>query len=182
MGDCKSLKVVIVGDSLVGKTSLTMRLINGVFPEKHVPTVSEKTRVTLTFEELSYVVDIFDAAGGEDFHRLRHLMYPKTDLFFLCFALNDLNSYDSVINYWLPDLKHHQPDTPIILIGTKSELKQTVATDFELILERYKKVKIFLKCSAKIGVGVQDIIDATTAVCLRKSKSLLHKKRKCIIL
>ncbi|KAB0796714.1 hypothetical protein PPYR_04522 [Photinus pyralis] len=174
------LKVVIVGDSFVGKTSFTMRLVNDVFPEKHVPTVSDKSKVDFSFEGFRFTIDVFDSAGGEDFHRLRHLLYPMTDLFFLCFALNDLTSYNNVVNYWLPELRHHQPSVPIILIGTKSDLEQTVMADCKSLMQSYPKVKILLRCSAKTASGVHDIVEAAVAICLRKRK--LKQKKKCIIL
>ena len=55
----------------------------------------------------------------EDYHRLRPLCYHQTDVFLVCFSLDNRLSLQNVEDYWMPELQHHCPDVPKILVGTK---------------------------------------------------------------
>lgn len=56
--------------------------------------------------------------------RLRPLSYPQTDVFLVCFALNNPASFENVRAKWYPEVSHHCPNTPIILVGTKADLRE----------------------------------------------------------
>jgi small GTP-binding protein len=66
---------------------------------------------------------LWDTAGQEDYDRLRPLSYPGTDVFLLCFSLVNANSLQNALSKWCPEIRHHCPDTPIVLVGTKAELR-----------------------------------------------------------
>jgi Ras-related C3 botulinum toxin substrate 1 len=63
---------------------------------------------------------LWDTAGQEDYDRLRPLSYPQTDVFVLCFSVISPTSYTNITNKWMPEIRHHCPDTPVILCGKKS--------------------------------------------------------------
>lgn len=89
---------------------------------------------------------LWDTAGQEDYDRLRPLSYPQTDVFLICFSVVSPASYenvrtkvsscsDSVGNrpditsrQWYPELHHHAPSTPVLLVGTKLDLREDQAT------------------------------------------------------
>ena len=64
---------------------------------------------------------LWDTAGQEDYDRLRPLSYPQTDVFVLCFSVISPTSYTNITNKWMPEIRHHCPDTPVILCGKKRE-------------------------------------------------------------
>lgn len=68
----------------------------------------------------------------EEFQNLRPLSYPKTDLFFLCFSIAYPNSFDRILMKLKPEVDHHCPNTPIILLGLKSDLRDDPAVLEEL--------------------------------------------------
>jgi Ras-related C3 botulinum toxin substrate 1 len=71
---------------------------------------------------------LWDTAGQAEYDRLRPLSYPQTDIFLICFSLIDPTSLENVHTNWYPEVHHHCPNTPIILIGTKSDLRDDKET------------------------------------------------------
>lgn len=61
---------------------------------------------------------LWDTAGQEDYDRLRPLSYPQTDVFLICFSVTSPSSFENVTSKWYPEIKHHCPDAPMILVGT----------------------------------------------------------------
>jgi Ras-related C3 botulinum toxin substrate 1 len=62
---------------------------------------------------------LWDTAGQEDYDRLRPLSYPQTDVFVLCFSVISPTSFTNITNKWMPEIRHHCPDKPVILCGKK---------------------------------------------------------------
>merc|ERR1712150_6616 len=68
-------------------------------------------------------LQLWDTAGQEDYDRLRPLSYPQTDIFLVCFSIEKNDSYNNVKTKWAPELREHDGTVPIILVGTKSDLR-----------------------------------------------------------
>lgn len=65
-----------------------------------------------------------DKTGSGDFDELRPLSYPGTDAFLVCYSVIDSESLDAVISKWVPEIKEHgDSNSPIILVGTKLDLR-----------------------------------------------------------
>eukprot|EP00494_Astrolonche_serrata_P004168 UN04180 len=71
---------------------------------------------------------LWDTAGQEDYDRLRPLSYPQTDVFLVCFSVISEPSFANVKQKWIPEITHHAPSVPIILVGTKSDLRDDQET------------------------------------------------------
>merc|ERR1712048_918357 len=71
---------------------------------------------------------LWDTAGQEDYDRLRPLSYPQTDVFLVCFSVISSASFENVKTKWVPEIQHHAPGVPILLVGTKSDLRKDEAT------------------------------------------------------
>ena len=74
---------------------------------------------------------LWDTAGQEDYDRLRPLSYPQTDVFLICFSVVSPSSFENVTSKWCPEIKHHCPDAPILLIGKLSDDNQQTQTDLQ---------------------------------------------------
>ncbi|KAI1303578.1 Ras-related C3 botulinum toxin substrate 1 [Halotydeus destructor] len=137
---------------------------------------------------------LWDTAGQEDYDRRRPLTYPGTDVFVICFSLVDPLSFVNVSRKWHPEVSHHCPDTPTILVGTKLDLRDDAET-LDSLRERnlppitYSQGLImaaeigsvkYLECSALLPTGLKDIFEnAVPAVlCLEPE---IPKRRKCVI-
>eukprot|EP01084_Bolivina_argentea_P118475 210204_1 len=121
------IKIVCVGDGAIGKTSLLISYQSNEFPTAHVPTIFENVTIEKTIEingkESAISLDLWDTAGQEQFDRLRILAYRNTDIFLLCFSVVSKTSFQNMEHKWIPEIKNHAPNALILLVGTKSDLK-----------------------------------------------------------
>ncbi|XP_022105281.1 cdc42 homolog [Acanthaster planci] len=120
-------KLVVVGDGAVGKTSLLFSYATERFPIDHIPTVFDTYSVSVSvLNQLQVQLNVFDTAGQEDYDRLRHLAYPNTDIFLVCFAVDSPTSLENVRDVWVPEIRcYHNCGRPIpfILVGLKADLR-----------------------------------------------------------
>lgn len=169
----QAIKCVVVGDGAVGKTCMLMSFSNNTFPQDYVPTVFDNYNTAIMVGDLPYNLGLWDTAGQEEYDRLRALCYPQTDVFLICFSLVTPNSFENVKLRWYPELKHHCPDTPYLLIGTKLDLREDPQA-----LETLKKQKLapiateqgkavaeeigavaYIECSAMTQKGLKAVFD-----------------------
>nr|XP_045598700.1 ras-like GTP-binding protein RhoL isoform X2 [Procambarus clarkii] len=113
----RPLKITVVGDGYVGKTSLLVSYTTGKFPEEYIPTVFDNYTGKHTLMQRTYPITLWDSAGQEDYELLRPLSYPGTNVFIVCFALDNHNSFENVTSKWLPELHQKCPKAPIVLVG-----------------------------------------------------------------
>ena len=55
---------------------------------------------------------------------IKTLQLILQDVFLVCFAITSPTSFDNVTSKWIPEVTHHCPDTPIILVGTKADMRE----------------------------------------------------------
>jgi len=92
------------------------------------------------FDGKSVSFAFFDTAGKEDYDRLRPLSYPETNAFLLCFSTISPWSFENIVTKWKPELHHHAPDVPIVLIGTKIDLRDDPDTLEKLASKQQKPI------------------------------------------
>ncbi|XP_058792862.1 ras-related C3 botulinum toxin substrate 1-like [Phymastichus coffea] len=126
------IKVVLVGDGAVGKTSLVVSYSTNGFPPEYQPTAFDNYNVVVNVDGQPINVQLCDTAGQDDFDPLRSLCYPDTDVLLICFSIVKPESYRSVSTKWINEVQRHCPNTPIILVGTKSDLRSDVQMSLEL--------------------------------------------------
>jgi cell division control protein 42 len=69
-----------------------------------------------------YSLGLYDTAGQADYDRYRPLSYPQTDIFLVVFFCGF--SFENVREKWVPEIKHHCPKTPFIIVGNQIELRE----------------------------------------------------------
>ncbi|XP_064634886.1 rho-related protein racA-like [Lineus longissimus] len=155
------VKLIILGDGCVGKTCLLISYVHKHFPDKYVPTVFDNDVVTHVFQGKPVRMILFDTAGGEDYHRLRPLSYPGTDIFLICFSIASRDSFENIPSYWLPELDHFCPDTPRLLVGCKGDLRTETSPVSKIEAEKLARSRgmQYWECSALTREGVHHCFD-----------------------
>jgi cell division control protein 42 len=132
-----TIKCVVVGDGAVGKTCLLISYTTNKFPSEYVPTVFDNYAVTVMIGDEPYTLGLFDTAGQEDYDRLRPLSYPQTDVFLVCFSVTSPASFENVREKWFPEVHHHCPGVPCLIVGTQTDLR-----DDPSVREKLQKQKM----------------------------------------
>lgn len=117
------VRLLMVGDSSCGKTSLVLRFDQNVFSTKFVTTIGVDYRDKMVkIEGAPMRLQLWDTAGQERFRSLTSNFFGRADGFVLCYDISNRPSFDHVIG-WMRDIKTRAPpDCDIVLCGNKSDL------------------------------------------------------------
>ncbi|RVW38628.1 Rac-like GTP-binding protein RAC1 [Vitis vinifera] len=204
MSASRFIKCVTVGDGAVGKTCMLISYTSNTFPTvSSVFAKNRRIRVFLGVWKYGSLLEckccggwstvnlgLWDTAGQEDYNRLRPLSYRGADVFLLAFSLISKASYENVAKKWIPELRHYAPGVPIILVGTKLDLRDdkqffidhpgavpiTTAQGEEL--RKLIGAPAYIECSSKTQQNVKAVFDAAIKVVLQPPKQKKRKKRK----
>lgn len=195
----QDVKIMVVGDGSVGKTCMLISYTTNSFPGEYVPTVFDNYTANAIVDSQPINLGLWDTAGSDEYNTLRPLSYPGTDVFIICFALSSPASYESVRNKWHKEVSHFNPKTPIILVGTKLDLRDNPDTIQSLKENNMAPISTsqgeklakeigaakFLECSAKTQTNLPTVFEeAVKAVFAdQKDRTQNSKKKKggCVI-
>ena len=109
----KSCKIVLLGESGVGKTSIIDRFINDKFEDEGISTITASfVDKTMTFEEFqgkSVKFEIWDTAGQEKYRSLNKIFYENAGAAILVYDITDKQSFEELKNYWYQQIKEFAP-------------------------------------------------------------------------
>jgi len=176
----QEIKLMVVGDGSVGKTCLLISYTTNSFPGEYLPTVFDNYNANAIVEGNPVNLGLWDTAGSEEYDTLRPLSYPGTDVFLICFSLFSPDSFENVTKKWYKEIMEHAPETPIILVGTKLDLREKPAAIQSLKeagqepistskgegLAKEIGAKKYLECSALTQDGLARVFEEAVKVVL----------------
>ena len=150
-------KVLLIGNSGVGKSSLFLRFVDDIWEDNFVPTIGVDFKIkTLIIEEKKIKLQIWDTAGQDRFRTIVSSYYRGAHGILLIFDLTDIESFKS-LNNWLIEIERNANKNVIkILIGNKCDLnerKVTMKQASEFAEENGMK---YIETSAKNNINVVD--------------------------
>lgn len=188
----QSVKCVLVGDSGVGKTYLLFTYIKKTFPKEYIPGFSDTYTTQVNVDGQTLSLNLGDTAGREDYERFRLLCYNQVNVIIICFSIDSPTSCENVKRKWHPEVKHHCPDVPVLLVGTKSDLRddqevleklreqnQTAVTQQQgaTMAKQIKAVK-YLECASINQDGLDEVFDEAARAFLSHSAT---SKKPCLL-
>ena len=152
----KSYKVIFIGDSSVGKTSILKKYTN-INTETSSTIGTEFTKKYI--EKYNLHLHIWDCAGQERFRALTRVYFRDTDICILVFDLSNQTTLESIKNYWIETyLKNSTKQHKFVLVGNKSDL--TINIDYNIIWYLVKTYNMkYIETSVVDNKNITNIFD-----------------------
>ncbi|GFS12530.1 cell division control protein 42 homolog [Elysia marginata] len=173
----KHVYCAILGDGMVGKTCLTLSYTENSFTDTYTATVFDNYPVPLKVGGQDFIISLFDTAGQSDFEDLRAYTYKESEVLVLCYSVCDRESFSSVVNQWLPEIKRHtKRRRPVLLVGTQTDLRTgadgEVSPEEGDAMAKLVNADCYIECSAKTREGLKQVFEHVvfSALKFRKRK------------
>ena len=163
MADNDGIKVVLLGESGVGKTCIIDQFINGNFDQNCVASLTAqfcKKNIELPGDK-SITFDIWDTAGQEQYRSLNRIFYKNSKAVILVYDITRIDSFNEVKNYWYNQIKENTNNDVIIAVAAnKSDLYEKRQVSDEDGEEFAKSIgAIFASTSAKNDSGITNLFE-----------------------
>ena len=150
------VKILMIGDSGVGKTCILQRFENGEFKMNHLPTIAIDFSIkTVEISNKRIKMQIWDTAGQERYNTLTAGFFKNTHAVLICFSLIDRTSFESV-NRWMQQIQSLAPkDVLIVLIGNKADLTDEIKVSEEETQKLAQEYGLhYFQTSAATGLNI----------------------------
>jgi small GTP-binding protein len=170
MGEIPLLKVVVVGDGTVGKTSLVRRYCEGKFQSARVATIgvdfyTQRVRLFRGSEQESVVkLSIWDMAGQERFGVVRSGFYRGSRAAALVYDVTNLASLGN-LKRWRDEVWQTAPDLPFVVVGNKVDLERAVSQELARAAAAYLGAP-YVETSALSGQGVAALFQSLASLAI----------------
>jgi len=163
------IKVIIIGEPGVGKTSLVKKFVSGQFSSDYRSSIGTNIFIKKLILEGDNVVSIqiWDIAGQERWIKMRRVYYKGTHGALIVGDLTRKNSFYQIKDFWSPDLKKFSENIPIILLANKNDLDENISKAEVEDLGKIINVNTILYTSAKNGDNVEKSFELISKYALK---------------
>jgi len=154
-------KLLLIGDSGVGKSCLLLRFADDAFTENFISTIGVDFKIkTLNMEGKKIKLQIWDTAGQERFQTITTSYYRGAHGIVIVFDVTNQASFENV-KKWLDDVERHASQNIVkLLIGNKCDLEQKRVVDFHTAKALADRLNMpYLETSAKFATNVNDAFE-----------------------
>eukprot|EP01156_Anaeramoeba_ignava_P009841 Anaeramoba_ignava/a478301_291.p1 GENE.a478301_291~~a478301_291.p1 ORF type:complete len:204 (-),score=36.10 a478301_291:290-880(-) len=151
-------KLVVVGGGGVGKSALTIQLVQSHFVDEYDPTIEDSYRRQVEIDEEICLLDILDTAGQEEYALMRDTYVRSGDGFVIVYAINMRSSFDEVTLYKDNILKTKEADHfPMVIVGNKKDLTKNRQVSLDELKDLAKLFQCaYIETSAKTRINVEE--------------------------
>ena len=174
------IKLVILGDTAVGKSNFLYRFVDGEFNPVHVATVGFdfKSRIwEMPKSKKRVKFQIWDTAGQEKYMSINKNLFQRVQGIILMYDITNIESFNN-LEMWMEHIRENSNGSPLILIGNKNDLVndrkvskekgETFAKDNDII---------FLEASAKSGANVDECFTQLGQVIIQDENFIINKEK-----
>ncbi|KAL6093743.1 hypothetical protein STEG23_023363 [Scotinomys teguina] len=149
-------RIVVLGAAGVGKTALTVRLVNDRFVTRYIPTIEDRYRKEVVIDHESCVLRIVDTAGLKNYDFLWDAPIRTGDGFLVVFSLMDVSTFEDVHRFWerIKTLKDADV-VPMVLVGNKCDAEEPAVDSCRARARAVCYNCSYVETSAATGHGVE---------------------------
>ena len=145
-------KILLIGASNVGKSSIMTRYVDNIFSESYISTIGVDFKIkTLEVNNKIIKLQVWDTAGQERFRSITSSYYRGSSCIIVVFDLSDINSFIDAIEIWLDEIKKNNEKTGsnsmVYIVGNKldkkidkNKNKNNIDIDIDMIKYRLEKL------------------------------------------
>ena len=176
-----TFKIMLLGDSSVGKTAFILRFCDGKFEDDSITTIGLDTKTKfVSHKDKKIQLQIWDTAGEERFRSIAKSCYKGADGILLMYDVSNIGSFKHIKN-WITDIENNitvpKDKLALIIIGNKSDLQEDKKKvdnkdkeDFENKY-KYKIIETSAKTDKNINESIMALIDKMLDLGLGKIKN-----------
>ena len=155
-----SVKLLLVGDTCVGKTSLLLQYTENTFPQEHGATIGVEYKIKMfQYRDFQVKLQIWDTAGQERFHSITNNFFHNADGILFVYDITNAKSFEGVKN-WIKEAEEVGDYFQRIIIGNKSDLEDERQVSLEELNEYANEEKInFYETSAKDNINLKEVFN-----------------------
>ena len=184
MAEPEGIKITLIGNSGVGKTSIINQYIDQTFDEANAATIGANySEKVITKNNKEYELNIWDTAGQEKFHAVGKHFYKDAYIVCLVYDITSQDSLDQLKEIWYPDIKKFgEKYTILAVVGNKSDLYENDNLADENQAKEFAQSinAIFMLTSAKTGDGIEKLFDTLVDKFLSSDFNSKYKEMKQI--
>ena len=168
-----NIKLILIGDSDVGKSTILLNYTENYFSEKLIATIGLENKVkTINIRGLNTKLQIWDTAGQEKFHSLTKGFFRNTDGILLIFDLTNKESFNN-IKTWIEEVEDNSDSkTKKLLVGNKIDMKDNIVVSNNEIDNLCKKKKInYIEVSGKQNINVSKAFETLVNLIIDKKSN-----------
>ena len=172
------LKLLIIGDSNVGKTSILLNYTDNYFPESHLATIGVEYKVKeLTKDKYKITLQIWDTAGQERFRSITKSFFRNTNGILFVYDITSRKSFQSVKD-WIKDSEMHDTGFHKLLVGNKIDLedKREIKTSELKDFGNKKGIEV-IETSAKKRINIDEAFQKIVEIIIgnKSEKEILEE-------
>ena len=173
------IKILLLGESNVGKTTIFQRLCDATVDKNSISTIGVEFKVkNYKYNNKDYQIQLFDTAGQERFKSITEAYYRMGDAFFFVFDLTNQDSLNA-LDDWINKVNETIENPLYIILGNKDDLKEQIPKEtIENFINKYKDRNIpFIKTSAWKNKNIDKAFETIIDIFEKKSNIVNYEER-----